>query len=1115
MPGMNPTIDTPPRRGTGRLLLLILLGLAICCVGALFALPWLLNRPASMAAVLQEFEERTGFRLSTGQSHVQIFPSPRLTLTEPRLYGAASTTPLVLAERLELALQWLPLLDGRMVAKDLVIDRPRVTLRRSPNGNWALGNEHSPAAASESPAPFALLQVVRNLFVVQGMITLVDASATPATSLNIILTEAALSSDMLGRRAKLHLSGELPQAGGRATFLWDGSVTQSGEEEGMQAEGDLRLHQLNVRQALSSWMGDGRITDGFSQPAQLMVHLRWKPGAAGYDLLADDVRAELADVSLQGTGAILGIGTAQARFSSTLSAPPVTAARLLNEVPSTWMPAELRAQFVDHAVEGLITLQSLSIAGDIVTGARPRINGLLAIRNGRFTLSSQYPPVEALTVSIAFDADHLRMTEVRAQCGPVRLAGRDLLITQWATDPHIDVNITGTAPVAGLVETVRRLDDFPLLRDLVTGVEQPTGDVEMVAHVRGRPLSGQPLALVDADLRLQRGGGRSASLPMPVRQVEAHVTVTPTVVAIEHLDGWLGPAAFQTHGSVTMADGKAYSNVTLAMSMEASELQSWWTQQAGEELVPEMDGTIRLHAAMTGAIGHPRIKGSIDLAQAGVRVRNWVTKPLQAPAAIDFEGQFSRDHRLVIRHVGIKFPPVTVTASGTIELDGEREFSAHVSSGRIAVARLPKGIVLGPVRAGTLEATLDMEGRMTDRASWRTSGQIRFDDGTIKVEDVDEPIRDAFVTLHFDRDRIHIPRMAFHVGASDLRISGSIAQWADHPKARLVVESSQIDLAAFELSRPRSSAARQRSSNHLWTDTTLHAFLFADHVYYKKFLLTDLSTKITWDHGLLTVERISGDTNEGQLAGQVKLRTKNGQMEQARGTFRASGIPVERVLSPFQEKPALSGWLTASGKVHAKFERGVLLPAGLTSRQPVQILIEEGRMHHVPVLSTLLSVLNLPAVLQGQVNLEQEGMPFDRLKLAGSINNGVVNTKEFLLDSPVLKISGTGRYDMLADEFDMVLATSPLGSYSAILKRIPLFGHLLSGDRQGFDTAVFELKGSADKPQLRYLPAESLMTGVKGTAQLAFDILVNAITLPQKAFSLVEEGVTGGEEGEF
>ena len=211
----------------------------------------------------------------------------------------------------------------------------------------------------------------------------------------------------------------------------------------------------------------------------------------------------------------------------------------------------------------------------------------------------------------------------------------------------------------------------------------------------------------------------------------------------------------------------------------------------------------------------------------------------------------------------------------------------------------------------------------------------------------------------------------------------------------------------------------------------------------------------------------------------------------------------------------LTGWLTTSGKIQAEFERGVLQPAALTSRQPLQILVQNGRVHHVPVLSTLLSLLNLPAMLEGEVNLEEEGLPFDRLKLAGSIDNGIVHAKQFLLDSPVLKISGTGRYDILADEFDMVLAISPLGSYSAILKRIPLFGQLLSGDRQGFDTAVFELRGSANNPQLRYLPEESLVTGVKGTAQLAFDILVNAITLPQKAFTIVDDEMTGKEEEEF
>ena len=1113
---MDHTIVSPSRTGIGRLIVLVALLLVLLAVCAIVALPWLVNRPATIATLQQEFEKRTGHRLSIEQSHVRIFPSPRLTLTAPRLYDPAATTPLVLAERVEVALQWLPLLEGRLVAKDVVIDRPQVTIHRWPNGSWSLGKGNSSSSSSDSTRSFGLLQVVRNLLLVQGRVTLVDESASAPAPLQITVTQGALSSEMMGRRARLHLSGEILQQGGRAAFLWEGSITDNDEGGEVQAEGDLRLHQVNVRHLLSYGIGGGLISDGFSQPAQLTAHLRWMPGAAGFDLIADEVRAELADVSLQGTGAVLGIGTAQARFSSTLSASPVTAARLLRELPSAWISKQLRAQFADHAVEGVITLQSLSIAGEITPEARPRMNGLLTVRNGRFTLGPQYPPVEALSVSVAYDADQLRMTEVRAQCGPIRLMGQDLLITQWATDPHVDVKIRGTAPVAGLVETVRRLDDFPLLRDLVTELEQPTGDVEMIAHVMGRPLSGQPLALVDADLRLQRGGGRSALLPVPVRQVEAHVTATPTLVAIEHVDGWLGPAAFQAHGSVTMADGKAYSNVTLAMSTDASEVQSWWVQQGEEAFIQEMNGTIRLRAAVTGLIGAPRIKGRIDLAQAGFRLQNWFTKPPEAPAAIDFEGQLSHGNRLVVRHVGIGFPPVTMTGSGAIELDGEREFSAHVSSGRIAVGRLPKGIVLGPVRAGTLDATLDVEGRMKDRASWRASGQVRFDEGTIKIEDFDEPIRDAFVTLRFDQDRIHIPRMAFHVGASDLRISGSVTQWADHPRARLVVESSQLDLAAFGGSQPRKPrAARHRSSDSFWADATLNAFLFADHVYYKKFLLTDLSTKITWEHGLLAVERISGDTNEGQLAGQAKIRTKNGQMEQARSAFRASGVPVERLSSLFYEKPLLSGWLTTSGKVQAEFERGVLLPAALTSRQPIQILVQEGRMYQIPVLSTLLSVLNLPAVLQGQVNLDREGMPFDRLKLVGTVNNGVVHAKEFLLDSPVLKISGTGRYDIQADEFDMVLATSPLGSYSAILKRIPLFGHLLSGDRQGFDTAVFELKGSANNPQLRYLPAESLMTGVKGTAQLAFDILVNAITLPQKAYSIVEESMNGVEEEDF
>lgn len=1111
------TVIPSARKAKGRAAF-VLLGLAMAFMLGLLTLPWILNRPAIGAALLQEFEQRTGHVLSVKAWHIRIFPSLALELRQALVHDSTSATPLLSADRLEITLQWLPLLEGRVVGKDLVIDRPRLTVSRATSGNWSLGGRARGALPGDTAPPVPLLQMVGNLLFVDGVITIVDESGlTPRTPVHIMVTQGTLSSEMRGRHAKLRISGEIPQARDRAAFTFDGSLTQDHEGGGPWAEGDLRLLHIDVRHTVSSWIDPALVSDGFAGSAQMTAHLRWSTKTEGYDLMVDEWRAELSDMSAQGAGAVLHLGTEHPQFVLTLSSPSVSVARVLSQTPSAWIPTRLRAQLEDHGVDGLITVQSMSLSGEIASGSRPNISGVLEIRNGRFTLDPQYPSIEALSGRISFDSVQMRITGLLAQCGPVRLRGEDLLITQWATDPHVDVKLLGTAPVVELLDTVRRIEDFPLLRTLLTQVEQATGEVEMIAHVMGQPVGGKPLALMDVDLSLRHGGFRSSLVPVPVQQVQARMNVKPTVVTLEQLDGWLGPAQFRAQGIVTLVGGRPYSDLKLTMNAEASDVRSLFADGINGEFRPDMDGTIHMQSALTGPAGEARLKGRVDLQMAALRIPNRLTKPLRAPASIEFDIRLSGGTRLVFRHLDVHFPPIKIAGDGMIDLSGDMEFAANVSSGAVSVSKLPAGVTLGPIRTGTVNVGLQMEGYVKNRTSWNTSGEVRFDRGTIKVEGLDHPIREAFVTLQFDQDRIHIPRMTFYVGASDLRISGSIAHWAESPKASLVVESSQIDIASFSPSRRTTSVpGRDRSSvKTWWPDGRFEAFLFADHVYYQKFLLTDLSSRIVWDHGLLTVERISGDTNDGHVAGQVKIQAGEGRVQQVRSTFRANGIPVDRLLALVQEQPSLSGWLTTSGKLQVEFERTGFTPDAMTSRQPVQILVEGGRIYHVPVISAVLSVMNLPAVLQGQVDLGKDGLPLERLKLVFSLNHGVVNVKELLLDSPILKISGTGRYDILTDEFDMVLAISPLGSYSAMLKRIPLFGHLLAGDRQGFDTAIFELKGSANNPDLRYLPTESLMTGVKGTAQLAFDILVNAITLPKKAYSIVEERMTGGEDEEF
>jgi hypothetical protein len=140
--------------------------------------------------------------------------------------------------------------------------------------------------------------------------------------------------------------------------------------------------------------------------------------------------------------------------------------------------------------------------------------------------------------------------------------------------------------------------------------------------------------------------------------------------------------------------------------------------------------------------------------------------------------------------------------------------------------------------------------------------------------------------------------------------------------------------------------------------------------------------------------------------------------------------------------------------------------------------------------------LNLPAVLQGKVDLEKEGLPYNRITATVVARNGLFETENLIIDSPIVKITAAGNFDLPTDQVDMVWAVSPFGSYSQFLKTIPLFGRLFAGDRKGIATALFSVKGSMEDPEVTYLPMKSFATGVTGLAQLAFDILKNTVMLP-------------------
>lgn len=90
-----------------------------------------------------------------------------------------------------------------------------------------------------------------------------------------------------------------------------------------------------------------------------------------------------------------------------------------------------------------------------------------------------------------------------------------------------------------------------------------------------------------------------------------------------------------------------------------------------------------------------------------------------------------------------------------------------------------------------------------------------------------------------------------------------------------------------------------------------------------------------------------------------------------------------------------------------------------------------------------------------------------------------------------------GAESLSTENLERIIAVSPFGAYSNLLKDIPLFSSLKKGERKGLLTALFEVKGRRTNPEVTYLPMESITSGLKGLARVPIDVLKYLVMLPR------------------
>ncbi|MCX5802257.1 MAG: AsmA-like C-terminal region-containing protein, partial [Proteobacteria bacterium] len=168
---------------------------------------------------------------------------------------------------------------------------------------------------------------------------------------------------------------------------------------------------------------------------------------------------------------------------------------------------------------------------------------------------------------------------------------------------------------------------------------------------------------------------------------------------------------------------------------------------------------------------------------------------------------------------------------------------------------------------------------------------------------------------------------------------------------------------------------------------------------------------------------------------------------------------------------------------------------GLLSRMNGNLIVysKGGVIKKWNLLSKIFGLLNVYDLLKGKIDLKQEGLSYKRMGATFTVKNGIFNTKDFLIDSPSMLITGNGNLDMNKNEIDGSIAVSPLVTVDRIINKIPILRKIIRVKEKGFLYTAYNVKGPINDPDISLNFTESIGGGM-------VDILRNILVLPKEVF---------------
>jgi hypothetical protein len=987
---------------------------------------------------------------------------------------------------------------------------PQVVIRRDSDGHWHVplvddvDTVDAPRNGSSSEWMLTDVELRR------GRLRIVDVTRLQGEGVAIHDVDALLQSNPTHAAAKVMIRGTTEDGGNlHVVGAWLHEKSHRSIPSGKHFEGTMHFQNWD----LAYWLartGQASSLPAMAQPGggtlSAGLRLEFPAHSQGFNVVFSEMRADMGWVKIHGQIIVNEAGTDHPVYATTLSTSSFSTKTLFARTPSSWVPQPIQTVVERHQVAGTFQLESVVLRGRLDVLRAPdewRIMAKLVDGSGIWRRRPAF--IRSVSGTITLDQKHADITQFAGDVNGVHVSSPKISIADMDLIPILEANLNVEGRLDHVMAVTQEFTEGTEAHTIGRRISHLAGDVRAAIRLAGSIAPKLSLRLISADMSVRDMAARLDGT-LSIDEVNATFAVDSRALGLRHVSGLIEGIRFQAQGNIAIESPARIKNLKVELRSEGIAIQKVLTTYLPAISQAGVNGPVQATVFLSGTPTTVHAHGTLDATHAEVSMPSMVQKRKGIPALIEWDGKLLDGHRLMVDRSRLALSNDEISATGRIELASTPKFQLHIHTGPLSFRTLADSGVNTPFSEGTLQTTVSIGGEGTDWERWSPSGSANIHGGVILLPALNQELSGVSGRLRFTPQGVVLDGMSFASPDGDVRVTGVVENWRSHPRGRFMVESSELNVSSL-LARKTSNGDASGSSIQNWLHSKEAAITFlVKQLHYERLVLKTVSGELTMNEHKIRLNNLRGRTPKGTLTGRLEARfAANDEINLAADLY-ADGIPARHMLPDTQDIEHLQGDVSIDGALRARMGPNSSLKNTVsTGGDGIRVKIKNGSVHQDPVLTRALKIVNLPAVLFGDVDFDRGGIPFDVLSARVTALDGVFSSEDIILDSPVIKVAGAGSADINDKGLDLAVAVSPVASYSDLFAKVPLLGPLFVGDHSGLTTAVFQAKGPLQSPDIVYLPLISIARGLTGYPQLALDVLSHAIKLPPSALAYLAE----------